>query len=1345
MENWVTESINDWHYNPSVGGLSTGKLLLGVGGSGFTPLSISPYKAAHINYVTNSKVSFKAGVTYQFETTVKNYSDLNFTGFSLKIGDFQTDAQNYSYWPSNIKRIDYWLYNDTGASFYTPVYMTPLFGVVGDEYTLQFFSSPKSDLTTRYVASYQANGNFGSPNGTTNANASYLKKLEVKECNFEVQGYAIQKEPVVGVMGWVHNSGTYSWFIHSTASLTPATTRHGIGWYRHDDKDFSDYGEYVTSDENFTINNFIGKKIKNEELFNISFTMIFSTQSGAANMKMYLGNSLPTTTAYSYGSPLHMNGSPINTNDGLLIATFTQSDNYSFYNLNGGQYLYFMGSTSSASVEIKIGNFSITSGYSEVDNNELFSFTNTNNYQEPTPLSIIGASTYSSYESISITDQTIHETNSGYAGSIQKTSTQLPVFSTAYYSNVVGTVSNLSQLYSKVGNGTFRSGVWENGVWNSGWRVDENVHDFDNISQAINLTTANKRWRIQIDGSTFSTANFEIGDKVSIGNIVSININDKRKLLKGYFTIVNKPVNSDGDYKTLIVEVDNNFPIRRIEKDSVNHKISITKNVWLNGAFLNGYFQGVWNDGLFKGYPLITEMFNSQWIDGKFDGGHFYATKPTFKFVDTYYTDGFVGLTGVASHGLFPGDLIKIDKNNKSLNPNYDGDWLVTKTPYDNFIVTNIPWGVNTTMEGGLVTRKTSSGLVQNFNFYDRNISKKTSKNTDILKDIWRFESWMELNYSTQSTTNINSDRIYSNPSTTNFKQWRDKQKLGIGDYARLNLYGYMTEDVLSSESHFRGLDSLTKKAYSLGTKYEVYQDFLGDISNFNSPFDTNPEVGNLNNFFADGWTWSFSGIAGGTYSYLNTLNRKGSSNLLINTSSINTPPTWAPVVFQTLVEDTFGTFISYTTSEVVVNTTGVFDININMSSSEFSTTVKRMPITTTTKQIYLNDGEKVAQMRLMRMSATNSVTGIGNTWEILTTKDIRTSGATDFNVGVVKELPSINTSTFTKSIDLFLDWKGNLKQGDKIKLEFQKCSSLSSGIGNAGPWKQTGWLATSATSSSPGMPINLISMTASWNLKSSRSMIVSNSGMNNDNGFNFKRTSDGTLLLEHTENSYHSFTLNNKNIDIPKNRYSMIEFDLLQSPDTVYQTGNESYNFHWTDLYNFTNFINADQSYSSNNAFPGVIELSETIIGTGSSATYYNPKSKSVFWNGVDYTKTLNTKKVEYFYNRPGLDLGLISEQLDTFRNQVHELDNIKFYEVDMIPFFQYTTEDYVDKSIKVPFQGKAPFIDYANSDFSFTENIVMSLDSVQLQVTNSTFTGGTITPFIYAPVPSISIYKTE
>ena len=66
-----------------------------------------------------------------------------------------------------------------------------------------------------------------------------------------------------------------------------------------------------------------------------------------------------------------------------------------------------------------------------------------------------------------------------------------------------------------------------------------------------------------------------------------------------------------------------NFPIRRISKDSDDHLIYISKNIWLNGAFLNGLFKGVWNNGLFKGAPYITKMIDSQWIDGRFDGGLF--------------------------------------------------------------------------------------------------------------------------------------------------------------------------------------------------------------------------------------------------------------------------------------------------------------------------------------------------------------------------------------------------------------------------------------------------------------------------------------------------------------------------------------------------------------------------------------------------------------------------------------------------------------------------------------------------------------------------------------------------
>jgi hypothetical protein len=40
-------------------------------------------------------------------------------------------------------------------------------------------------------------------------------------------------------------------------------------------------------------------------------------------------------------------------------------------------------------------------------------------------------------------------------------------------------------------------------------------------------------------------------------------------------------------------------------------------------AFFNGYFSGVWNYGLFRGYPVITEMEDTYWIDGIYNGGKF--------------------------------------------------------------------------------------------------------------------------------------------------------------------------------------------------------------------------------------------------------------------------------------------------------------------------------------------------------------------------------------------------------------------------------------------------------------------------------------------------------------------------------------------------------------------------------------------------------------------------------------------------------------------------------------------------------------------------------------------------
>jgi len=223
---------------------------------------------------------------------------------------------------------------------------------------------------------------------------------------------------------------------------------------------------------------------------------------------------------------------------------------------------------------------------------------------------------------------------------------------------------------TRFGNGIFTSGtssafssIWENGVWNEGYRYDKFIYAFDDISKFSgtskpysfsgkidikkvkdgsiasdldsNLTkvdnsktnwiiTLNRtKGHIYYDNLHIDQLNigpksyFKIGDKVSVGNIVSVDINGKRKLIRDYFSVIG--LTDD----LLILQVSINLPIRGIEKDSSDHLIYVTKNIWINGAFLNGIFRGVWNNGLFKGRPYLTKMIDSQWIDGNFDGGRF--------------------------------------------------------------------------------------------------------------------------------------------------------------------------------------------------------------------------------------------------------------------------------------------------------------------------------------------------------------------------------------------------------------------------------------------------------------------------------------------------------------------------------------------------------------------------------------------------------------------------------------------------------------------------------------------------------------------------------------------------
>ena len=204
--------------------------------------------------------------------------------------------------------------------------------------------------------------------------------------------------------------------------------------------------------------------------------------------------------------------------------------------------------------------------------------------------------------------------------------------------NTINLPSNILYEFAGVntrfGNGQFLSGIWENGVWNEGWREDltviwcDNLTNFSGVSKSLAYKNNIWTWTFQLNvlnvgaNSNGFFYDYEIGDKVSVGNLVTIDINGNRRLIRNYLTIIDLDLVNT----SMTLELNISFPIRSIERDSEEHLMYVTKNVWLNGIFLNGKFKdGVWSNGLFQGYPYITEMENSQWVDGIFKGGRFFG------------------------------------------------------------------------------------------------------------------------------------------------------------------------------------------------------------------------------------------------------------------------------------------------------------------------------------------------------------------------------------------------------------------------------------------------------------------------------------------------------------------------------------------------------------------------------------------------------------------------------------------------------------------------------------------------------------------------------------------------
>lgn len=683
-----------------------------------------------------------------------------------------------------------------------------------------FYSTPPSSVTSNQHLTITTNGTFSS---TGIANEGIVG-LDTTELDFNIQGFSyyklvgreIENGGGDGSLGWYYSksSDSYYWYDRVSGNPTSSASASAAGY-------FPVGGSYNNRVSNigYRLNNNISKFVP-YTYFNLSFGYQNETNH---TLKIYLSPNLPTTSPATWTELILGTMSSVPSNS-QLIAVLTQSTptGHSFYGLKGNQYLYIVGgyvgvsaSTPSGTTysSISLSNIKIDGGYHS-GNNRQYVMNNYSTYSVPTGLT---GATYSAYV--------------GNGNTVNAT-----------YSLSVG------QIFSKLGNGNFKAGIWENGVWNSGWRVDDGMYEFTRISQFFSYNK-DRRWRIQIEGASASVSKFEIGDNVAIGNIVAIDINEERRLLKGYFTIINKIDNS------IIVEFDNNFPLRRIERDSDYHRIYITKNVWLSGGFLNGYFKGIWNYGLFKGYPLITEMYDSHWIDGIFDGGHFSTSKYIVpNFIDTAFTSGNVGLvfaTTSTPHGLSVGDLITIDKNDKTINPQYDGDWYVTQVVDDYKIVTDIEWGQDSILEGGSVSINLSKGLIQKFNFKSNNRSKITSVQSLRSDNVFVFDSWVDVNYSDQSAVNIHKPQSLLNT-------------LSQKSYSENNLYGYPTFDVLESDSTFRDSFSTTIRKYRLGTKYKIFDDFIGDAGNFEDYFGgTSSSTAFLN----QGWTFSRVSVSSLTFS----------------------------------------------------------------------------------------------------------------------------------------------------------------------------------------------------------------------------------------------------------------------------------------------------------------------------------------------------------------------------------------------------------------------------------------------------------------------------------------------
>ena len=770
---FLREGVND-AYSPN--GYNTNGL------GGYYPYNYEKYQGENISYPIHYYFNhtFEKDYNYQFVIYIKNFAKK--LDFNLKLTTPWMDKillkiDNNTLSNKNNYTINYNVYSNINAFKLIKETNIALYNAgLTNEYDIKLpdkkpISKVKSTTNPQNPITISANTNFSINNGVG------IEKIILYKNKWFIQGYAAYSDYS---NQYLNSNGNNSNGWHYNAVESVFT-------YLHDKNAVTDYpfggnvNDYFSEkkqDSKYIEENFISRYIKVQS-FNLSFDYTNGTDM---YITIYSGTQLPSDKtelknlieagSVSIISEVKKSKTNPNSSDGT-------KQNCEFIGLDGNQYIFIIvynmkAITNKASLIIE--NLKIEGEYHQL-NNTLFK--NLDNLYKDNINNI----------------QTSYSIKLGKGNNLNDNS-----------------VNDIYIINSKIGNSNFQSGIWENGVWQSGWR-DSKQYAFIDVDQFFSYDN-NRIWRFIISGNIEISSNYDlnIGDKISISNIVAIDINGDRRLIKNYFTI------SEIFGKSIVVEFIYDFPINSIQKDSENHLIMVTKSIWLYGIFLNGRFKGNWIDGIVKGYPFITKIEESHWIDGDFSGGHFKSNviKYTIDKLDKDKDPVYYVIKTKEDNQLQNGDIFYLPNENREFKvlSIIDSKSFYSDIRKDDNVSINIYTVISTSKK---------SGLIQNMNFNSDNTSDKTISKSFISEYIFSYNSWLDLVYDNSSATNI-------------FKSQNIPDNVG-GFYSENNLYGYITNDVLSSFSKFRDSYSTNVREYRLGTKWKIFYDYIGESSTFDEYF----------------------------------------------------------------------------------------------------------------------------------------------------------------------------------------------------------------------------------------------------------------------------------------------------------------------------------------------------------------------------------------------------------------------------------------------------------------------------------------------------------------------------